>query len=431
MKGQRQRKDGRKTQQQQQPSTGPRWQEIVALVVFVLYWYLFITKAQQIIDQSQEGNTLMDQLQQQQPREQPPSSLEQLHHRYIVFHPIPDGQGLGNILHGLLSVHLLGQEFDRVVCVDSQWEGFHRAFRSKRSEGCLQVQEQLPKRNDEKQEKSVPSLKILTYGRAPNECRLRSVLRSAEPVVGITANTYPRWPPVSPGLWDLHYEPTKKLQSVLPYQEQPETVVHLRSPDNIKFDPRGGLDPASLQALANKLPSNTFLVTNNVDYYQYFKDKVGWDHPGWKKVRHSALRFITWGTNAVEHWKFGKNDTDQLDEGRSLELFSDWYTILKAQKVYHTFSDFSQSAVHWSNNIDSKIIGGVSNITGELKLSEEVWRKDEHETKPLSQRSKGELQNCNAAQLALQDDDDTESRQFSQDLKDFAAIGVAKKKKTT
>ena len=46
-----------------------------------------------------------------------------------------------------------------------------------------------------------------------------------------------------------------------------------------------------------------------------------------------------------------------------LELWGDWYTIIRAKEVYHTASDFSQSAVHWTGT-ESRIIMGSSSTVG-------------------------------------------------------------------
>ena len=54
---------------------------------------------------------------------------------------------------------------------------------------------------------------------------------------------------------------------------------------------------------------------------------------------------------------------------------TDWYTMVTAELVVHTHSDFSISAIHWQD-LKSKSIGQFNPDTGELKLKEESWRVD-------------------------------------------------------
>jgi hypothetical protein len=152
-------------------------------------------------------------------------------------------------------------------------------------------------------------------------------------------------------------------EEILPWKEPPQVVVHLRAADTWS-DKRRGLDDNTLVKLGEALPVNTFLVTNKVAWYQFFSERFGWTNPGWGVVRHSAIKNIVWGANPKEDKKVPQN----------LQLWSDWYTILKAKKVWHTHSDFSLSAIHWMN-IDSKTIQGVDE-NGELDLWDESWRRD-------------------------------------------------------
>jgi hypothetical protein len=73
-------------------------------------------------------------------------------------------------------------------------------------------------------------------------------------------------------------------------------------------------------------------------------------------------------------------------------MWSDWFTILRAKQVYHTHSDFSLSAIHW-NEIASKTIQGIDNITGKLILTDESWRIDTSMPR-LVDRVGDQLKNC-------------------------------------
>lgn len=155
---------------------------------------------------------------------------------------------------------------------------------------------------------------------------------------------------------------------MLPYDANhpPHTVVHLRVPDDTNGDRRKGLDEASFQALGRLLPSDTYLVTNRVAYYDYFREKFGWRHPHWSEIFHTALG-RSWGGKDVDgsHHFFEspaqRPDTKIDRKQHIMENWADWYTILCATMVYHTHSDFSISAVHWQN-VPSKSIDGMQGV---------------------------------------------------------------------
>jgi len=132
--------------------------------------------------------------------------------RYIVFRDY-SAQGRGNVMHGLLAVHMLAKEYSREVCV--QWASFDNAFRSrKRRQECL---EELKMNEDNapglQTEALGPSfLRFMNFDRHPlNECRLHELLMSNDTFVYIQTNTYPGWSQIVPGLWDEYYEPTEEL----------------------------------------------------------------------------------------------------------------------------------------------------------------------------------------------------------------------------
>jgi hypothetical protein len=87
-------------------------------------------------------------------------------------------------------------------------------------------------------------------------------------------------------------------------------------------------------------------------------------------VTHSEL-LVEWGHRNSTRTKVAE------DEGttQSLQKWSDWYTILHAQTLYHTHSDFSISALHWMNNPNTKVIEGYDKAKKELILEEESWRQ--------------------------------------------------------
>ena len=80
-----------------------------------------------------------------------------------------------------------------------------------------------------------------------------------------------------------------------------------------------------------------------------------------------------------------------IDKWETLQLWADWYTLLTAQQVYHTFSDFSLSAVHWMN-IWSRTYDGLDD-NGNMLLLEENWLVD-GVTPRLIDRTFENLKNC-------------------------------------
>ena len=299
---------------------------------------------------------------------------------FLIFRfPNHSGQGTGNILSGALAAQLLAEEFNRTLCHAGQeptndpksiaWSivptnvrsSFRRAFewRDRRhEETCNQIlQSNLRRKTIVQRNYDATS--------EQSECDMRDLLSNHKdfPIVYYEGNTYPRWPikDISMPRDYFHetFQPTQALWDILPWgeSEPPPIVVHLREGDD-RSDQRGGLDNQTLSLLAkenlwkddnSKPNSPVFLVTNNVEWYSKFPS---WSHPNWSLVRHSALKRISWGTHANNNFH---NDT----QGQ-LQMWADWYTLLNAKKIYHTFSDFSLSAARWNENIQSWTILGAS-----------------------------------------------------------------------
>jgi hypothetical protein len=296
--------------------------------------------------------------------------------RFIIFVPIAAGQGLGNIMTGLLSAHLLADEFDRIVCVTKEYDSFLEMFEPIQPatvEKCPFILVNLPVKNTDN------SIDLINYKSAPNECKLQKVLKTGPTVLFLIANTYPRWPPVPTNYFFRFYKAKPNLQSALPYSTPPRTVVHLRQADGAS-DPRKGLDNATLLALGALLPHDTYLVTNQVDWYETMENAFGWRHPNWTVVYHSALH-RSWNNKPGQVIKENVHD-------QQLQLWVDWYSLLKANQVYHTHSDFSISAVHWTNK-ESKSIVGVD-AAGVLQLTDESYRVDGETTRLVDRTVTGQ-----------------------------------------
>ena len=145
-----------------------------------------------------------------------------------------------------------------------------------------------------------------------------------------------------------------------------------QAPDDPTKDKRRGLDEFSFAHLGSLLPKDTFLVTNQVEWFDYFGQNYQWNHPDWQIVAHSgAMMHKSWGLRQPEfRTSHAAVDVNQ----QKMQLWADWYTLLTAKTVYHTDSAFSESAIRWQN-IDSKIINGYNVDTKQFELLDETWRQ--------------------------------------------------------
>ena len=276
--------------------------------------------------------------------------------RYLIVRHIQSGQGTGQVLAGLFASHLLGREFQRIVCMSPEYQAFYQAFQAKQKECHPSILESILKETPPSRNITVT---INNYQSPPSDCWIRkrlSSLHEEDKILYYVGNTYPKWPLPPPSVtFDRFYEPTTALLDALPYTEFPATVVHLRLEDGI-LDARPGLEDTTLNTLGRVLPSNssTFLVTNNVGWYNFFGEQYGWSHPPWTSVQHSALGQIQWGAQTQQQWRQQQLDANSHNftsilPSQILQMWSDWYTILKARQVYHTLSDFSLSAIRWNH----------------------------------------------------------------------------------
>jgi hypothetical protein len=348
-----------------------RSQQVAVLLSMALYFQYFVYRTERLMDSYLTQHTFLHTLRDSiaaSPSIPPPPP------RVLVFEPRDLSQGIGNIMNGFLAAHMLAMEFNRTLCVSKGWDQFHKAFHVT-SQATVEPGQEDPCNNtriDNEKRSAKLFICVLNYAAPPNECRLQDRLSNSTPIIFFSANTYPRWANSSTYnlVWDDLYEPREALINILPYKVRPSTVVHLRQPDD-EDDKRSGLDDDTLTALGMALPNDTFLVTNNIAWYDMFQRSYGWKNPGWHTVKHSALD-IMWGDRADNQ----EEDIEEKEGDRGiLELWSDWYTILHADKVYHTHSDFSLSAIHW-RDVESKTIQGV-NGEGELILTDASWRVDE------------------------------------------------------
>jgi hypothetical protein len=310
-----------------------------------------------------------------------------LNHRFILFRKLERGQGAGNIMNGLLAAHLLGQEFNRTVCVEDGYTGFHVAFEAIdpfAMKYCPNIMAALMLNNEGQQSSRL--LELVNFDdNVVDECSLQGQLASPTiQVIEYIGNTYPRWPRIrESNFFFRHYRARPALLDILPYDDRgeqpPSAVVHLRAPDPNEDNRRNGLDEDSLVALGAELPRNaTFLVTNNVDWYTRFEQDFGWSHSNWTSVIHSRGHFA---------WQDGVGTYLPAPIDQIMQLWADWYILLRAKKVYHTHSDFSSSAVHWMSIHDSFVIEGYNTTSQRLILKREAWLLNDGESPALCTRT--------------------------------------------
>lgn len=323
--------------------------------------------------------------------------------RFMVFQGDLPGQGAGNILNGLLAAHLLADEFDRILCISPAYADFLLAFdpvESNSVQFCPQVlkawEAQMNatnplKRGRKRSYKHPPDELLIQFTNFDqnlvDECELKQQLASDTPVWFLRNNMYPRWPTndnnVQDNYFEKHYQPNKDLTQLLP-RPFPSTVVHLRKEDG-PGDLRNGLDESTLNALGDYLEGQSpYLVTNHVEFYPYFRGRR-WSHPNWETVVHSA---VLNGNYAAREYRLQQK----------LQMWADWYILLQAKTVYHTFSDFSASAVHWMDptSQSSRVIRGYNSTAHKLDLDVEWWRRQVGQPwmSPLVGRSTEQMLHC-------------------------------------
>jgi hypothetical protein len=291
-------------------------------------------------------------------------------------------------MSGALAAQLLAEEFNRTLChagaeATNVRSSFYRAFEwrdHRHKEICdrilLPVEEAAAQRDNVTIYNLVPNASNTivqnNYDKTSeqSECAMRDLLLNYKdyPIVYYEGNTYPRWPNKAVSLprdyFHERFTPTQFLRGVLPWKEldPPTTVVHLREGDSVG-DYRGGLDDQTLSLLAKEdfldasLSKQTvFLVTNNVEWYPRFPK---WSHPNWSLVHHSALKRISWGGTSRDN----HGERERKSDDGELQMWADWYTLLNAQKIYHTLSDFSRSTARWNEKIKIWTILGSTNET--------------------------------------------------------------------
>ena len=104
------------------------------------------------------------------------------------------------------------------------------------------------------------------------------------------------------------------------------------------LDPRLGLNKSSLSAWGNMFPksSETYFVTNSVAFFSRFKKCCAWSHARWEEVFHSAMLHM----RSVLNTNTRETPNPETTRQQNLQMWSDWYTILKADTVYHVSYTF-------------------------------------------------------------------------------------------
>jgi len=331
------------------------------------------------------------------------------------------GQGIGNILSGLLAAHLLAEEFGRTVChaeeatheSEAELPGSpYRAFRlafdwrdPSHRQNCdrfLRLVQQPSSAGG-----AVSSPRHSYQYSAPNqnntivynnydpttseqsECVLQELLSNKQdaPVVYYQGNSYPRWPQTDAraGATKRDYfrddfVPTNALRKILFWTKRdsnrnsendgtllsstpPATIVHLRHPDGVR-DARHGLDNQTFALLrdAKLVPEGEKdlrigLVTNHLRWHERFPD---WSVPNYWSDS-DTIRHSALDRIAWDGTSSNNRQSDQYRDrdAESLKMLGDWYALLTSETLYHTHSDFSRSASRWNQRIQSWTLRGV------------------------------------------------------------------------
>ena len=282
----------------------------------------------------------------------------QANKRFLLFSNGGRGQGIGNIMNGLLAVHLLAIQYNRTCCV-SHWNEFLLAFVPENRDICTPL--------TDRSSRHELSLWNFGPGALDRNCWLPNgncdlLLKSEEPIIRLSGNEFPfpRFPALPIGTFDKLYRPSTRLLSYIPTNYQmPTTVVHLRVGDN-SADKRSGIDVATQNTLIQMFPNTSFIISNNQIINERFKQA------GWKAYSSSS---------GQTHTSLSSNQ-DVL-----MKAWRDWYTIYKAIMVYHTPSAFSESAVRASGAFSRRIKGVSPAIEGDFSLLEtesETWVVEDH-----------------------------------------------------
>jgi len=138
------------------------------------------------------------------------------HQRFLLFRDGGRGQGIGNIMNGLLATHLLALSYNRTCCV-SHWPSFAKAFTRIPAAACAGVSEAT----------MIKHLSLWNFGsgqvdkkcwRSGGSCDV--LMQSDEVFLEITGNEYPFeiFPQLPVGLFESLYTPSELLVSYFKLQ---------------------------------------------------------------------------------------------------------------------------------------------------------------------------------------------------------------------
>lgn len=218
------------------------------------------------------------------------------------------GQGLGNIMNGLIAASLLSIESKR--CLIVQWPSFAHTFSSERR--CFHDLNGTGARVD-----------YWNFGYSDSAAHFRSVIESSVDDVRMSGNEYPNftWPLVPNGTFHELFEPrfTDAIETV-------DILFHVRVGDSSRDRRAGDKQWIKLQDL---FPNATLIINSE----RLYKDTT------WRRPTHHKQE--------VSFHKLAST----IDSS----TWFDWYMILKAKRVIHSPSSFSESAVRWSGAAHSRL----------------------------------------------------------------------------
>lgn len=227
------------------------------------------------------------------------------------------GQGVGNIMNGLIVAALLSEQANRKLCV--YWPAFETVFKTRNSCPCPRTS-------------NTTYTHFWNFGNTHSKDHVFDVLFSDVEHVEMTGNDYPgyKWPSVPVTLFQNLFSSKISVPVV-------QLLVHIRVGDNLA-DQR--IRHENILKVRQLYPNAT-LITNDDRLY----DTTGWARPNYRR----STKFHT--TASI----FDRT------------LWHDWYSIYLAKFVIHTASSFSESALRLSCAPSKRISDGSS------LLIDETW----------------------------------------------------------
>uniref|UniRef100_A0A0G4HVX5 Uncharacterized protein n=1 Tax=Chromera velia CCMP2878 TaxID=1169474 RepID=A0A0G4HVX5_9ALVE len=230
--------------------------------------------------------------------------------RFIVFFGPSRGQGIGNMMFGLLRAHILARRFGRRVCVE--WEDFEVAW-DYDDEGCADLKPKI-------------SLHVWNFGRRNSDEEVEMLLKSPLKSVYMTGNELQDNVRLTGLTWFFDfYSPKPALEALFP-EVWPPFVAHIRRGDGGR-DIRGVFEyPYDPFPALRRCLKGYVVLSDTTTVYKGLGDSVLSPK---KAIPHTI--------------------DSKLTDAQKVQTWFEWTLIAKAKKVLRTHSGFSESAIRVSD----------------------------------------------------------------------------------